>query len=53
MSNWINHVKEYATSKGISYKEALKDPNCKSSYHSSKAEQKESKTFQEHKEKMK
>ena len=52
MSNWINHVKEYATSKGISYKEALKDPNCKSSYHSTKAEFKENKNFQEHKEIM-
>ena len=29
---WIIHVKEYAKNKGISYSEAMKDVNCKSSY---------------------
>ena len=29
---WINHVKNYAQAKGISYKDALKDPNCKATY---------------------
>ena len=36
MSNWINHVKQYASQKGISYNAALKDSECKSSYHSKK-----------------
>ena len=33
-SKWINHVKAYAQEKGIKYRDALKDPNCKSSYKS-------------------
>ena len=36
MSNWINHVKQYASQKGITYTNALKDQECKSSYHSKK-----------------
>ena len=40
MSNWINHVREYATRKGITYNLALKDPECKSTYHAKKAESK-------------
>jgi hypothetical protein len=36
MSNWINHVKEYATRKGIAYNTALKDPETKSTYHAKK-----------------
>lgn len=31
-NNWINHVKQYASKKGISYKDALKSQTCKSSY---------------------
>jgi hypothetical protein len=41
MSNWVNHTKEYASRKGISYREALKDPECKSTYHNKKTEQKD------------
>ena len=40
MSNWINHVKEYAKTKGISYSSALKDPETKSTYHAKKTESK-------------
>ena len=40
MSNWINHVKEYATRKGITYNTALKDSECKSTYHAKKTESK-------------
>ena len=32
MTAWTEHVKSYASSKGISYREALKDPNCKATY---------------------
>ena len=32
-SKWIEHIKEFAKSNGMSYKDALKDPKCKSSYH--------------------
>jgi len=39
-SNWINHVKQYASQKGITYNAALKDSECKSSYHSKKTESK-------------
>ncbi len=38
---WTEHVKEYATRKGISYKDALKDTECKETYHKQKGEQKE------------
>jgi hypothetical protein len=38
---WTEHVKEYATRKGISYKDALKDSECKETYHKQKGEQKE------------
>jgi exonuclease VII large subunit len=31
-SPWIEHVRSYANAKGIRYFDALKDPNCKSSY---------------------
>jgi hypothetical protein len=40
MSNWINHVREYATRKGITYNLALKDPETKATYHAKKAESK-------------
>lgn len=30
---WIEHVKEYALVHNIRYGDALRDPNCKSSYH--------------------
>ena len=40
MSNWINHVKEYATRKGMTYNASLKDPECKSTYHAKKTESK-------------
>lgn len=32
MTAWTEHVKTYASSRGISYREALKDPDCKASY---------------------
>ena len=35
---WTEHVKEYATRKGISYKEALKCTECKETYHKQKTE---------------
>ena len=38
---WVDHVKAYASSKGISYREALKDSECKETYHKQKGEQKE------------
>ena len=38
MSNWINHVKEYASQKGIKFGDALKHSECKSSYHAKKTE---------------
>lgn len=31
-SKWIEHIKEFAKSNNMSYKDALKDPKCKSSY---------------------
>ena len=31
-NNWINHVKQYANKKGISYRDALKSQACKSCY---------------------
>jgi len=39
--NWVSFVKDYATRKGISYKEALKCTECKETYHKQKGEQKE------------
>ena len=36
--NWVSFVKQYATSKGISYKDALKDSECKETYHKQKTE---------------
>lgn len=41
MTAWTDHTKAYATKKGISYKEALKDPQCKLTYHNTKTETKE------------
>jgi len=35
-SKWIEHIKDYAKSNGMSYKDALKDPKCKSAYTSGK-----------------
>ena len=35
---WTEHVKEFATRKGISYKDALKDSECKETYHKQKLE---------------
>jgi hypothetical protein len=31
-SKWIDHVKAFATKKKMTYRDALKDPKCKSSY---------------------
>jgi len=31
-NNWIQHVKNYAKKNNMKYNEALKDPQCKSSY---------------------
>jgi len=36
MSKWIDFVKEFASKKGMSYRNALKDPECKKDYHASK-----------------
>jgi hypothetical protein len=33
MTKWIEFVKEFAKKKGMSYKNALKDPECKKEYH--------------------
>ncbi len=38
---WTKHVKAFAIKKGISYKNALKDSECKELYHKQKGEQKE------------
>ena len=38
---WTEHVKTFATKNGISYKNALKDSECKELYHKQKGEQKE------------
>ena len=38
---WTEHVKAFATKNGISYKNALKDSECKELYHKQKGEQKE------------
>ena len=35
---WVEHVRAYANSKGISYKDALKDSECKETYHKQKLE---------------
>ena len=32
MNPWIAHVKAFAKSKGVSYRNALKMPECRSSY---------------------
>ena len=34
MTAWTNYVKQYAKDKGITYKNALQDPACASSYRS-------------------
>jgi hypothetical protein len=36
---WTEHVKAFATKNGISYKNALKDSECKELYHKQKGEQ--------------
>ena len=38
---WTEHVKAFAIKNGISYKNALKDSECKELYHKQKGEQKE------------
>ena len=52
MTAWTDHVKTYCAKKGISYKQGLKDPECKTSYHNAKTEKKEvdkgNKKFKEH-----
>ena len=52
MTAWTDHVKTYCAKKGISYKEGLKDPECKKIYHDAKTEKKEvdkgNKKFKEH-----
>ena len=35
---WVEHVRAFATNKGISYKDALKDSECKETYHKQKTE---------------
>jgi hypothetical protein len=41
MSNnkWINHIKQFASENNISYRDALKHPDCKMSYHQNKQQQ--------------
>jgi hypothetical protein len=36
VSAWISHIKEFAKKHGLTYKQAISDPECKSSYHSTK-----------------
>ena len=36
--NWVSFVKDYATRKGISYRDALKVSECKETYHKQKTE---------------
>lgn len=36
VSKWITHVKNFAKSNKIDFRDALKDPKCKSSYHKMK-----------------
>ncbi len=36
MSKWTDFVKDYASKKGITYRQALKDKECAETYHSSK-----------------
>jgi hypothetical protein len=31
-NSWITYVKEYAAKNGMSYRDALRDPNCKAGY---------------------
>ena len=33
---WIQHVRDFAKKYNLKYREALKDPRCKSSYHGKK-----------------
>ena len=35
-NKWVEHVKQYAKKKGLSYGCAVTDPGCKSSYHAGK-----------------
>ena len=35
---WVDHVKAYASNKGITYRQALKDSECKETYHKQKTE---------------
>ena len=35
---WVDHVKAYASNKGMSYREALKCTECKETYHKQKLE---------------
>jgi hypothetical protein len=41
MSAWINHVKSYSAKHGISYKDSLKDPQCKEEYSKIKSGEKQ------------
>lgn len=41
MADWINFVKSFCAKKGISYKQALMDPECKAEYHRTKINTKE------------
>ena len=36
VSKWINHVKNFSRANKIDFRDALKDPNCKASYHKMK-----------------
>jgi len=32
MTKWTEHIKSFASKNGLSYRDAMKDPNCKGSY---------------------
>ena len=35
---WVDHVQACASNKGITYRQALKDSECKETYHKQKTE---------------
>lgn len=37
MSKWTDHIKSFASKNGLSYKDAMKHPDCKASYQSAKS----------------
>ena len=47
MTAWINHVREFAKTKGISYRTALKNPECSLSYKQKSNNKKSKKSTEE------